>query len=231
MQRNECAQSLRLGLAMIENQIINKAIDFIFSHIDEQLSVDSIAGFCGYSKFYLSRLFKAETGESIYGFIKRTKIEQSAWRLKVEQGRSITEISGEYGYSASNYATLFRDYFEKTGYSDYIHYSTCGGYYDCEKLNNIYGRCRTSNEINFSQLGSPILEILPNRCPPAEISIIRTNMKLYNFVKQSEEQSSELNEETFNLTKFNVKLTKAMLVLAAINAIGIIVQIWLQIFS
>ena len=43
-------------------------------------------------------------------------------------------------------------------------------------------------------------------------------MKLYNFVKQSEEQSSELNEETFNLTKFNVKLTKAMLVLAAINA-------------
>lgn len=114
MQRNERAQSLRLGLAMIENQIINKAIDFIFSHIDEELSVDSIAGFCGYSKFYLSRLFKAETGESIYGFIKRTKIEQSAWRLKVEQGRSITEISGEYGYSASNYATLFRDYFEKT---------------------------------------------------------------------------------------------------------------------
>ena len=56
-------------------------------------------------------------------------------------------------------------------------------------------------------------------------------MKLYNFVKESEEQSSKLNEETLNLTKFNVKLTKAMLALAAINAIGIIVQIWLQIFS
>ena len=121
------------------------------------------------------------------------------------------------------------DYFDETGYSDYIHYSTCGGYYDCEKLNNIDGRCRTSNEINFSQFG-PVLEFLPHRCPPAEISIIRTNMKLYNFVKQSEEQSSKLNEETLNLTKFNVKLTKAMLVLAAINAIGIIVQIWLQIF-
>lgn len=99
---------------MIENQIINKAIDFIFSHIDEELSVEQIADFCGYSKFYLGRLFKAETGESIYGFIKRCRVEQSAWRIKVEQGRSITEISGDYGYSASNYATLFRDHFEKT---------------------------------------------------------------------------------------------------------------------
>lgn len=124
-----------------------------------------------------------------------------------------------------------RDYFDKTGYSNYIHYSICGGYYDCEKLNNIDGRCRTSNEINFSQLGSPILEIPPNRCPPAEISIIRTNMKLYNFVKQSEEQSSKLNEETLNLTKYNVHLTIVMLVLAALNFIGILVQICLQIYN
>lgn len=58
---------------MIENQIINKAIDYIFQHIDEDLSVESIAAFCGYSKFYLSRLFKAETGEGIYTFIKRAK--------------------------------------------------------------------------------------------------------------------------------------------------------------
>lgn len=99
---------------MIENQIINQAIDYIFSHIDEELSVDWIADYCGYSKFYLSRLFKAETGESIYSFIKRTKVEQSAWRLKVEKERSITEIGSEYGYSASNYATMFREHFEKS---------------------------------------------------------------------------------------------------------------------
>ena len=99
---------------MIGNQIINHAIDFIFSHIDEDLSVERIADFCGYSKFYLSRLFKAETGEGIYAFIKRVKIEESAWRVKVEKDRSITEIAGDYGYSASNYATMFRDYFEKS---------------------------------------------------------------------------------------------------------------------
>ncbi|MBQ6139332.1 MAG: hypothetical protein IJI80_06605 [Methanobrevibacter sp.] len=123
-----------------------------------------------------------------------------------------------------------KENFNKTGYQDYIRFSTCVGYYDCEKLNNIDDRCRTSNKINFSQFGSSSIDLLPNRCPPAEISIIRTNMKLYNFVKQSEEQSSKLNEETLNLTKYNVKLTKAMLFLAAINAICIIIQIFLQIW-
>ena len=99
---------------MIENQIVNKAIDYIFSHIASELSVDDIAEYCGYSKFYLQRLFKAETGESIYSFIKRLKVEQSAWRLKVEKGRTITDIGNDYGYSSSNYAALFREHFEKT---------------------------------------------------------------------------------------------------------------------
>ena len=99
---------------MIENQIVNKAIDYIFSHIEKELSVDEISQYIGYSKYYLTRIFKAETGESIYAFIKRLKVEQSAWRLKVEKSRSITEIGNEFGYSSSNYATLFRDHFEKT---------------------------------------------------------------------------------------------------------------------
>lgn len=99
---------------MLENQIINKAIDYIFSHAGEELSVEKISDFCGYSKFYLERLFKAETGESIYGFIKRCKVELSAFRLKVEKDRSITEIGGDYGYSPSNYAVLFRNHFNKT---------------------------------------------------------------------------------------------------------------------
>lgn len=119
---------------------------------------------------------------------------------------------------------------DKTGYSDYIHFSTCGGYYDCKKLNNIDDRCKTSNKINFSNMVFSSIDITPNRCPPAEISIIRTNMKLYDFVKQSEEKSSKLNEETLKLTKSNVKLAKAMLILTAVNVCGVILQIILQLF-
>ena len=44
----------------------------------------------------------------MYQFIKRVRLERSAWRLKVEKEKSITEIGGEYGYSSSNFATAFK---------------------------------------------------------------------------------------------------------------------------
>ncbi|WP_296856864.1 hypothetical protein [uncultured Methanobrevibacter sp.] len=123
-----------------------------------------------------------------------------------------------------------KQYYNRTHEELFIYKSICSGYDECHELNNISERCKTEKELRMSQYGFP-QGFKQNRCLPSEISIIRTNMKLYNFVKQSEEQSSKLNEKTVNLTKFNVNLTIAMLLLAAINAIGIIVQIWLQMSS
>ncbi len=95
---------------MIHNEYINRAIDYILYHIDEDLSVDDIAAYCGFSRFHFSRLFKKETGEGIFAFIKRVRMEQSAFHLKVEKDKSITEIGGSYGYSSSNYSTSFRQH-------------------------------------------------------------------------------------------------------------------------
>ena len=99
---------------IMQNQVVNYAINYIISHATEDLKVDDIAQVCGYSKYYLERLFKAETGESIYSYIKRLKVEQSAFRLKVEKESSVTQMGEEYGYSASNYATLFKNHFGRT---------------------------------------------------------------------------------------------------------------------
>ena len=93
---------------MITNEYINRAIDYILNHITENMSVDEIASHCNFSKYYFSRMFKMETGESIHEFIKRVKMEQSAFRLKVEKNRSITDISCDYGYSSSNYSSSFK---------------------------------------------------------------------------------------------------------------------------
>ena len=99
---------------MITNEIINRAIDYILQHINEELSIDDVAEYCHFSKFYFSRMFKAETGESIYAFIKRLRLEQSAFKLKVEPGRTITDIGCEYGYSSSNYSSAFRQRYRTT---------------------------------------------------------------------------------------------------------------------
>lgn len=92
----------------IRRVVINEAINYIFDHIEEDITVDDVARHCAYSKYHLTRMFKEDTDEALYQFIKRVRLERSAWRLKVEKEKSITEIGGEYGYSSSNFATAFK---------------------------------------------------------------------------------------------------------------------------
>ncbi len=92
----------------IRSTVINQAINYIFEHIDEEITVDDVAKHCSYSKYHLMRLFREDMDEALYQFIKRVRIERSAWRLKVEKERSVTEIGIDYGYSASNFATAFK---------------------------------------------------------------------------------------------------------------------------
>lgn len=96
---------------MITNQVINEAIDYILCHVEEELTLEAVAEHCHFSKYYFSRLFKEQTGESVYAYIKRVKLEQSAFRLKVEKRRRITEIGADYGYSASNYSSAFTQHY------------------------------------------------------------------------------------------------------------------------
>lgn len=98
----------------IQNSIINKAIDFIFDNIDNEITVDDVAKHCSYSKSHLMRMFKEHTDEALYQFIKRTRIERCAWKLKVEKDKSITEIGVDYGYSSSNFATAFKKHLNIT---------------------------------------------------------------------------------------------------------------------
>lgn len=93
---------------MITNKLVNQSIDYIMRHLDEEISIEDVADYCHFSKYYFSRVFKAETGESIYAFIKRLKMEQSALRLKIEKNKSITDIGFNYGYSPSNYSSAFK---------------------------------------------------------------------------------------------------------------------------
>ena len=96
----------------IDRVVINQAIDYIFNHIDEDITVDDVANHCAYSRYHLMRMFKEDTDEALYQFIKRVRLERSAWRLKVEKEKSITEIGEEYGYSSSNFATAFKKHLE-----------------------------------------------------------------------------------------------------------------------
>lgn len=101
-------------MSMITNQSVNQAIDYILCHLNEEVTVGDVAAHCHFSRYHFSRMFKEETGESVYAFIKRLKLEQSAFRLKIEPNRAVTEIGYEFGYSPSNYSWMFRQQYQTT---------------------------------------------------------------------------------------------------------------------
>lgn len=89
-------------------KIINESIDYIIKHLDENISVKDVAGYFHFSKYYFSRVFKEITGESIYAFMKRLKMDQSAVDIKVGKNKIITDVGLDYGYSSSNYSSAFK---------------------------------------------------------------------------------------------------------------------------
>lgn len=93
---------------VIRDEVINKAITFIFEHLDQDITVDDIAKHCSYSKYHLMRMFKQNTEETLYQFMKRLRLERSALRIKMDKHASITEIGEEFGYSASNFSSAFK---------------------------------------------------------------------------------------------------------------------------
>lgn len=91
--------------------IINQGVDFIIDHLFDKISVDMIADHCCFSRHYLNRLFRSVTGESIYGFIKRLRLETAAFRLIKFPHMSITHLAADIGYSASNFAVVFKEHY------------------------------------------------------------------------------------------------------------------------
>ncbi|MCH1984023.1 AraC family transcriptional regulator [Ruminococcus sp. OA3] len=93
---------------MDRKKLVDQSIDYIMQHLDEGLSLDTISAQFYVSKYYFSRMFKEETGESVYAFIKRCKVDQSAIDMKLNPRKAITDIGLDYGYSSSNYSSVFR---------------------------------------------------------------------------------------------------------------------------
>lgn len=81
------------------SKAIQSCIDYIETHLREPLTIELLAGRLGYSKYYLSNRFKAETNCSINNYIKFCRIEQAKQILACSQKR-IDEIASELGFGS-----------------------------------------------------------------------------------------------------------------------------------
>jgi len=84
---------------MNNQTVIKRIVDFIESHMEEDLSLDKVAYAFNYSKFYLERIFKEETNCTVYKYIQGRRLTLAAQKL-VETKKPIIEIAYEAHYTS-----------------------------------------------------------------------------------------------------------------------------------
>lgn len=88
-------------------QVID-AIDFIYSHITERITVDMLSDSVHISQAYFSRLFKKEIGISVSSYIRDRKIEYAKKLLKFSE-MEMADIAAYLSFSSqSHFIQQFR---------------------------------------------------------------------------------------------------------------------------
>ena len=81
-------------------------MDYINSHLMEEITVDAIAEACYISRYHLMHLFKGETGYTLFDYISEKRLALARDLLKA--GTPVTEAC--FGSGFKNYSTFFRAY-------------------------------------------------------------------------------------------------------------------------
>lgn len=98
---HECRQSSVLSAPL------RTCRDYIDQNPTNDLSLETLSGLVGYTPYYLSKLFKKETGMTLNNYIKKTRIEY-AKLLLASQKDSIQQISEQLHFcSSSHFAEAF----------------------------------------------------------------------------------------------------------------------------
>ena len=91
---------------------IHRAQDFIEENLSRTLALEEIARAACFSPYHFHRLYTAITGESIYQFILRIRLERAASRLCRQPPEPVTTIAFGLGFSSSaTFARAFKGFF------------------------------------------------------------------------------------------------------------------------
>jgi AraC family transcriptional regulator len=99
---------------LVNVSVTSKALWYIESHLNEELSLEAIAAAAGVSKFHLSRAFAASAGGSLAGYIRGRRLSQAAKQL-TGGAPDILAVALEAGYGSHEaFTRAFRQQFGVT---------------------------------------------------------------------------------------------------------------------
>ena len=95
---------------MDKKEIITESLVYIEKNLKQKISIEEIADYVGYSKFYFSRMFKQEMNISIMEYVKERKVICAL--ESILQGNKILDVVIEYGWeSHSGFIKAFKSYY------------------------------------------------------------------------------------------------------------------------
>ena len=93
------------------NDRLDRVLDYIHAHLDDDLSFDRLAEVACLSPFHWSRVYSAMRGETVVATIRRLRLQRAADQL-ANSGADIQAISRRAGYASSDsFSRAFKDTF------------------------------------------------------------------------------------------------------------------------
>jgi AraC family transcriptional regulator len=91
---------------------INRVMDYIDAHIDEELSLEGLARVASFSPYHFHRIFRAMMDEPLFQYIQRIRLHRAATQLVDNPKKPVTRIALDCGFSGSAaFARAFRELF------------------------------------------------------------------------------------------------------------------------
>ena len=88
--------------------LVNVIIRYFSRHVNERISLDDVCSKVNYSRSFICKTFKEQTGETLFSYFNRMKIDE-ARRLLTETSLTVTDIAARLGFSEVKYfCSLFK---------------------------------------------------------------------------------------------------------------------------
>jgi AraC family transcriptional regulator len=79
---------------------MQRVLDHIDTHLDEDLDVDGLAGVAAFSRFHFHRQFSAGLGLSVHRYIQLSRLKRAAFQLAFRETAPVTTVAFDAGYES-----------------------------------------------------------------------------------------------------------------------------------
>ena len=92
--------------------VVEQIVSYLEEHYSEKISLDQIAENMYFSPYYISKIFKLETGDTLIRHLINIRLERARELLEHGWGESIQEVAAAVGYEdAYHFSKLFKKHY------------------------------------------------------------------------------------------------------------------------